>query len=172
MYHNELLRGHWGVHKTIEAIFWSYYFLHMRKKIQDYVNKCDLCHKIKSSRHKSYREMRTASVLDWPWASVVMNFIVKLSPLKELLTGVIYNLILIIVDWLTKKVRFLPYKEVSDAEELTYTFLQNVTVLQELSNKIISNRDKLFTLRFWITLTRQLGLSHKLSTAYHSKTDE
>ena len=49
---------------------------------------------------------------------------------------------------LTKKVRFLPYKEVSDAEELTYTFLRNVTVLQELPDEIISDRDKLFTSRF------------------------
>ena len=47
----------------IEAIFQSYYFLHMRKKVGTYVNKCDLCHKIKSARYKSYREMRTASTL-------------------------------------------------------------------------------------------------------------
>ena len=113
----------------IEAIFWSYYFSHMWKKVQDYVSKDDLCHKIKSLRHKSYREMRTVLTSDWLWASVVMNFIVKLSLSKKLLTKVIYNLILIIVDWLTKKVRFLSYKEVSDAEELAYTFLWNVTAL-------------------------------------------
>ena len=53
MYHNELLRDHWGVHKMIKAIFWSYYFSHMRKKVQDYENKCNLCHKIKPARHKS-----------------------------------------------------------------------------------------------------------------------
>ena len=101
-----------------------------------------------------------------------MNFIVKLSLSKKLLTEVIYNSILIIVNQLTKKVRFLPYKEVSDAEELTYTFLRNVTVLQGLSDEIILNRDKLFTSRFWTVLTRQLGLSHKLSTAYHPQMDE
>ena len=133
------------------------------------MNKCDLCHKIKSVRHKSYEEMRTVSTLNWLWASVVMNFIIKLSPSKKLLTEVIYNLILIIVDWLTKKVRLLPYKEVSDAEELTYTFLWNVTVLQELSNEIISDRDKLFTSRFWTALTRQLRLSYKLLTVYYSQ---
>ena len=77
-----------------------------------------------------------------------MNFIVKLSLLKKLLTRVIYNSILIIVNQLTKKVRFLPYKEASDVKELTYTFLQNVTALQELSEEIIFNRDKLFILRF------------------------
>ena len=58
-----------------------------------------------------------------------MNFIIKLSLLKKLLTEVFYDLILIIVDQLIKKVRFLPYKEVSDTEELTYIFLQNVIVL-------------------------------------------
>ena len=172
MYHNKSLRGHWGAHKMIEAIFWSYYFSHMRKKVQGHVNKCNLCHKIKPVRRKSYGEMRTVSTPSWPWASISMNFIVKLSPSKKPLTEVTYNSILIIVDWLTKEVRFLPYKKVSDAEELTYTFLRNVTALQRLSDEIILNRDKLFTLRFWTVLTRQLGLSHKLSTVYHSQTDE
>ena len=139
----------------------------MRKKVQGHVNKCNLCHKIKPVRRKSYGEMRTVSTPSWPWASISMNFIVKLSPSKKPLTEVTYNSILIIVDWLTKEVRFLPYKEVSDAEELAYTFLRNVTVLQGLSDEIISDRDKLFTLRFWTALTRQLGLLHKLSTVYH-----
>ena len=151
----------------IKVIFWSYYFLHMWKKVQNYVNKCDLCHKIKLSRYKLYREIRTVLTSDWPWALVVIDFIIKLLLSKKLLTEVIYNLILIIVDWLMKKVRFLSYKEASDAEELTYTFLQNVISLQELTNKIISDRDKLFILRFWIMITRQLELSHKLSTVYH-----
>ena len=172
MYYDELLRGHWEIHKTIEAMFWLYHFSHMRKKVQSYVDKCDLCHKIKSARHRSYEEMRTALTSSWPWASVVINFIVKLSLLKKLLTEVIYNSILIMMNWLTKKVRFLSYKEASDAEELTYTFLRNVTTLQGLSDEIISDRDKLFTLRFWIVLTRQLRLLHKLSTVYHSQTNE
>ena len=64
MYHDELLREHHRVHKMIEVISQSYYFSHMRKKIQDYINKCNLCHKIKSARHKSYEEMRTASISD------------------------------------------------------------------------------------------------------------
>ena len=98
MYHNELLREHHEVHKTIKAIFWSYYFSHMRKKVQDYINKCDLCHKIKSARYKSYEEMRTALTSDWLWASLIMNFIVKLLLSKKLLTEVTYNSILIIVN--------------------------------------------------------------------------
>ena len=98
MYHNKLLREHWGVHKMIKATSWSYYFLHMWKKVQSYVNKCDLCHKIKSLRHKSYKEIRTVLTPEQSWALVVMNFIMKLPPSKKLLTGVIYDLILTIVN--------------------------------------------------------------------------
>ena len=144
----------------------------MRKKMQSHVNKCDLCHKIKSVRHRSYEEMRTVSTPSQLWASIIMNFIVKLLLSKKLLTKVIYDSILIIVNWLTKKVRFLSYKEVSDAEELTYTFLRNVIALQRLSDKIISDRDKLFMSRFWMMLTRQLRLLHKLSTVYYSQMNE
>ena len=93
------------------------------------MNKCDLCHKIKLSRHKSYKEIRIALTLNWLWASVVINFVIKLSLLKKLLTKVTYDSILTIVNQLIKKVRFLSYKEASDAEELIYTFLQNVIML-------------------------------------------
>ena len=49
----------------IEVISQLYYFLHMRKKVDTYVNKCDICHKIKLSRYKSYKEIRTASISAW-----------------------------------------------------------------------------------------------------------
>ena len=120
----------------------------MQKKVKTYVNKCNLCHKIKSARHRPYKEMRTALTLAQLWASIIINFIVKLLLLKKILTKVIYDLILTIVNWLIKKVRFLPYKEALNAKELTYIFLQNVITLYELSDKIISDRDKLFTLNF------------------------
>ena len=101
-----------------------------------------------------------------------MDFIVKLPPSKEPLTEVSYDLILTIVDWLTKEVWFILYKEASNAEELAYIFLWNVTALQGLPDKIISDRDKLFTSNFWMTLMRQLRLLHKMSTVYHSQTDD
>ena len=91
----------------------------------------------------------------------------KLSSSKKLLTKVIYNSILTIVDQLIKKVRFISYLKASDAEELAYTFLQNVTVFNKLFKEIISDRDKLFIFNFWTSLIRQLKIKHKLLTVYH-----
>ena len=98
IYYNKSLREHCKIYKMIKAIFRLYYFLHMQEKVKKYVNKCNLCHKIKSSRHRSYEEMRQTLTSDWLWASVVMNFIVKLSFSKKLLTKVFYNSILTIVN--------------------------------------------------------------------------
>ena len=156
----------------IKAIFWSYYFSHMWEKVRKYMNKCDLCHKIKSSRHKSYEEIRQTLTSSWFWAFIVMNFVVKLSLLKKLLTKVFYNLILTIVNWLMKEVWFILYKKVLNTEELVYIFLRNVTALQDLSDEIISDRDKLFTSNFWIMLTRQLKLLYKMSTVYYSQIND
>ena len=77
-----------------------------------------------------------------------MNFIVKLSLLKKLLTKVVYDLILTIVDQLIKKVRFISYLEASNTEELVYIFLRNITVFNKLLEEIISDRDKLFIFNF------------------------
>ena len=47
-----------------------------------------------------------------------------------------------------KEVWFILYKKVLNTEELVYTFLRNVTALQDLSDEIISDRDKLFMSNF------------------------
>ena len=96
----------------------------------------------------------------------------KLSLLKKLLTEVIYNLILIIVDQLIKKVKFISYLETLNTEELVYIFLRNVIVFNRLSEEIISDRDKLFIFNFWTLLIRQLEIKHKLLTVYYLQTDE
>ena len=77
-----------------------------------------------------------------------------------------------IVNQLIKEVWFILYKKVLNIEELMYMFLRNVTALQDLSDKIISDRDKLFMSNFWTALTRQLKLLHKMSIIYYSQTDD
>ena len=66
---------------------------------------------------------------------------------------------------------FIPFKETATASVLTYTILQELINNHELSKKFITDRDKLFTSKFWETLTAELRINHKMSTAYHSQTD-
>ena len=77
-----------------------------------------------------------------------MDFIVKLLKSKDLLTGVTYNLILVIIEQLIKYMILIIYIESSTAEELAFTFLKEVVLRHRLPREIISDRDKLFTLKF------------------------
>ena len=52
-----------------------------------------------------------------------MDFVIKLPLLKELMTNVVFNLIIIAVDRLTKDIIFILFKEAATANELTYIFL-------------------------------------------------
>jgi hypothetical protein len=77
-----------------------------------------------------------------------LNFIVKLLLSKEVFTGIIYNLILVVINRLIKYAYFIFYKEGLTAEELIYIFNRNVITNYEVLKEIISNRDKLFISNF------------------------
>ena len=58
------------------------------------------------------------------WLLIILDFIVKLLLLKEPLTGISYNDILVIMNRLTKYVYLISYKEASNAEDLAYIFIK------------------------------------------------
>ena len=66
---------------------------------------------------------------------------------------------------------FIPFRESATAPVLVYTILRELVSNHRLSKKFITDQDKLFTSKFWGTLTAELGIRHKLSTAYHPQTD-
>ena len=70
-----------------------------------------------------YGQLKSPYTLKGAWKLIALDFIVKLPLLKDPLTGVEYNSILVITERLTKYRYFIPYLEVSDAKALAYTFL-------------------------------------------------
>jgi len=127
---------------------------------------------MKHSWHRLYELLKSLSTSDHAWKSIALNFIIKLSKSKEKVIKTMYNSILMITDRLIKYEYFLSYKKATFAEDLTYTFLRMIVANHELSDEIISNRDKLFTLKFWKSLMNQLKIHHKLFAAYHSQMNE
>lgn len=143
----------------------------LRKDVTTYIRQCDTCVKTKHLRHKLYGLLQTPALLEQAWSIIALDFITKLSLSKEPLTGILYNSILVIIDILTKYVYLVPYKESSTAKDLAYIFNKTIIAQHSIPNKIISNRDKLFTSKFWQSLMDQMGIKQKLSTSFHSQTD-
>jgi hypothetical protein len=79
---------------------------------------------------------------------MALDFIIKLLSSVKLITEVVFDLILIIIDRFIKYGYFILYKESLSAEELAYTFNKHIIENYEISKKIISDKDKLFTSRF------------------------
>jgi len=66
---------------------------------------------------------------------------------------------------------FISFKETATASVLMYIILWELISNHRLLKKFIINKDKLFTSKFWKTLTAKLEIKWKISTAYHSQTD-
>ena len=69
--------------------------------------------------------------------------------LKKPLTGTTYDSILVIINTLTKYTYLELYKEVSTTKDLVYIFNKIVIARHRILDKIVLNRDKLFTSQFW-----------------------
>ena len=82
-----------------------------------------------------------------------------------------YNVILVVVDRLTKYAHFIPVKHPYTASTIGQAFLDNVVKLHGLPNSIVSDRDTLFVSHFWTHLFKQFKVNLTLSTAYHPQTD-
>ena len=123
-HHNRPLLGHSGQDKTIELIQQIYTFLKMRKAVKKYIQKRTTCAKNKPARHKPYKEQQQIEALQQAWQEITMDFMIKLPPSKDTVTGVIYNNIFV-VDRLTKYAQFIPWREKKSADKLAKTMLKD-----------------------------------------------
>jgi hypothetical protein len=60
------------------------------------------------------------------WQDMALDFVTKLSLFKKLITGVIYNFIIIVINRLTKYAYFIPYFENFLTENLAYIFYKYI----------------------------------------------
>jgi len=105
------------------------------------------------------------SIPEKSWTHISADFITKL-PL-----GQGYDSILVVVDWLTKMVHFIPTIEKTSAEGLARLFRDNVWKLHGLPESIILDRGPQFAAGLIKELNQMLEIKSKLSTAFHPQTD-
>jgi len=105
------------------------------------------------------------SIPEKPWTHILADFITKL-PLAQ---G--YNLILVVVNKLTKMIHFIPTTEKTLAKGLARLFRDNMWKLYGLPKSIISDRGPQFAAGLIQELNEMLGIKSKLSMAFHPQTD-
>ena len=137
----------------------------MRKVVERFVGNCHTCRRTKPRCHTPHGTLLPLPVPDRPWQDISMDFVV--GQLKS--QGFDANWV--VVDRLSKQRHFAPCKTTNDAKGLAELFMDNVFRLHGLPNSIISDRGPQFASDFWEHLCSCLGISARLSTAFHRQTD-
>jgi hypothetical protein len=77
---------------------------------------------------------------------IILDFVIKLLLLQDLIIGIKYDFILVIIDRLTKYIYIILYLEANIVKDLAYTFLRVVVANYNALEEMISDRDKFFIL--------------------------
>lgn len=147
-HHDDSLQRHSSVSKTLQLLRRNCQFSHMRQHVEAYIKRCLSCQQNKHATHAAYGEIQYQESSKSSWNEVTMNFIIKLSKSKDLITKKEYDAILIIVDRLIKYSHIIVFKEKYTAKQLEAIILDRLIRYHDISKRIISDRDKLFTFNY------------------------
>nr|GEV51690.1 hypothetical protein [Tanacetum cinerariifolium] len=164
--HKSKYSTHAGSTKMYQDLRKLYWWPNMKDDIATYVGQCLTCAKVKAKHLKPSGLLQQLEIPKWKKENVTMDFLTRL-----LRTPSGYDLIWVIVDRLTESAHFLPKKKTDGIEKLVELYLKVIVCRHGVHVSVISDRDSLFTSRFWVSLQKALGTQLDLSTAYHPKMD-
>ena len=138
----------------------------MKRDMIDYVFKCLTCKQVKAKHQVPTGLLNPLPIPQWKWDNIIMDF---MSGFR--LTQQKHDSIWVIVDRLTKFAHFIPVRMDYSMDRLAELYVDEIMRLHGVPLSIVSNRDPLFTSRFWKELQSALGTRMNFSTTFHSQTD-
>lgn len=164
-YHNTAVGGHSRIDKTTRRIKRTFYWKGLQKDVQRIVPECDVCQRFKGENVHVPGSLQPLPIPKRLWSNISMDFIEGLPKSHRKTT------IFVVVGRLTKYAHFLALRHPYTAKDVAQLFLDNVYKLLGLPSTIVSNRDAIFTSKFWQELFQLQGSYLHLSTAYHPRTN-
>ena len=143
LHHDDFLASHFKIKKTRVLMQKKFYWLKMTKDIKEYVKDCDMCQRIKTSRHRFYDEFSSLSVSTRSWTKISMNFITKFF--LNCYDDDIYDAILIIIDRFLKMTHYILAKLTWSIENLIDVLFNKILLIFFEIRRIVFDRKTLFT---------------------------
>jgi len=147
LYHNVPVAGHRGRWKTTELVTRNYWWLGVTRDVGRYVERCDLCQRMKNRIEKVVGKLKLSKVLEKLWTHLTMDFITKLP----IVAG--KDAILVVCNRLSKMAHFVATTEGTLAKGLARLFRDNVWKLHRLLESVVSDRGP----QFAVKLTKELN---------------
>ena len=168
LYHETRTGGHGGRHATYEKIARHYFWPHMTDTVARYTRNCLICQRSKPFKEGRHGLLNPLPIPDTYWNSISVDFITPLPPTTYY--GRTYNHIMVVVDRLSKKKKFVPLQSL-DVEAVVQAFIECIWREEGYPAEVISDRGAQFTSHFWKRLCERIGTRPKLSSSHHPETD-
>jgi len=165
LHHDTPMEGHGGQWKMAELVMRNFWWPGVTREVKWYVEGCDACQQNNNCTKQPAGKLMPNSIPGRAWSHISADLITKLPLAQE------YNSILVVVDRFTKMAYFVPTTEKTMAEGLARLFRDNVWQLHGLPKSIISDRGLQFAVGLIKELNALLGITTKLSIAFHPQTD-
>jgi hypothetical protein len=133
--------------------------------VTEFVKNCAVCQKNKSENVPYPGLLQPLPLPDMAWSHVSMDFIEGLPKSQN------KDVILVVVDRLSKYAHFLSLSHPYTASDIAQLFLDNIFKLHGLPKVILTDRDPIFTSAVWQTMFKAMGVQLHLTSAYHPQTD-
>ncbi|KAH0730001.1 hypothetical protein KY289_001189 [Solanum tuberosum] len=150
---------------TIKRIQSLFYWKSLSQNVRDFINKCDVCqrHKYDVSSYPGLQQ--PLPILDGVWTDVCLDFIEGLPKSNG------KNVILVVLDRLSKYGHFMSLKHPYIAQSVALCFLDNVFKLHGMPATLTSDRDHVFLSKLCQELFTIQGVQLQRSISYHPQTD-
>ena len=137
----------------------------MKREIAQFVNECDVYRRMKAEHQRPAGLLQPLAIPEWKFDHIEMDFVTGFPKSKR---G--NDVILVVIDKLTKVVHFLPIKESITAAQLAELYTSRIVYLHGIPQLISSDRGNIFTSKFWDSFQKAMGTNIRFSTTFHPQT--
>ena len=163
--HYDKVENHHAIDKTRKSIIIDYYWPGVQRDVESYVKSCPSCAQNKSSTQTPAGFLYPMPILKDRFAEMALDFVGTLVPSKE------YDMILVMTDMLTNYTKFEPTHSTATAADIAELVYRSWYRQFGLPKAMTSDRDKLFTSRFWKELHKWMRVNLRMSTSFRLETD-
>lgn len=164
-FHSSIFGGHSGNRVTHHRIKQLFYWPLLKQFIAGKVAECPICQISKSEKVPYPGLLNPLQIPRMKWTDISMDFVEGLPKSKG------KDVILVVVDRLTKFAHFIPLSHPYTVQKVADLFMENIIKLHGPPSSIVTDRDRIFTSKLWHEIFNAMQISLNFTSAYHPESD-